>query len=68
VRLYLDGKRLALPDADPGPAWSAGPWHVMRNGNSPTEYTRGLADEVAVYDGALTAADIKQRAALGPPR
>ncbi|HEX6053895.1 MAG TPA: BNR-4 repeat-containing protein [Gemmatimonadaceae bacterium] len=68
VRLYLDGELLELPDVDPGSAWSVGPWHVMRNGNSPTEYTRGLADEVAVYEGALTAADIKQRAALGPPR
>ena len=68
VRLYLDGERLELPDADPGPASSAVPWHVMRNGNSPTEYTRGPADEVAVYAGALTAADIRQRAALGPPR
>ena len=66
VRLYLDGKRLALPDVSPGPASSAVPWHVMRNGNSPTQYTRGRADDVAVYGGALTAADIRQRAALGP--
>ncbi len=39
----------------------------MRNGTSPTQYTRGRADEVAVYEGALTAADIRRRAELGPP-
>lgn len=68
VRLYLDGVRLTLADDPPGPASSAMPWHVMRNGNSPREYTRGSADEVAVYAGALTAADIQRRAAFGPPR
>jgi len=67
VRLYLDGRRLSLPGASPGPASSAVPWHVMRNGNSTTQYTRGRADEVAIYDGPLTASDIRQRAALGPP-
>jgi PKD repeat protein len=66
VRLYLDGERLALRGDSPGPASAAPPWHVMRNGTSPTQYTRGRADEVAVYDGPLTAADIRQRVALGP--
>ena len=37
----------------------------MRNGNATSQYTRGRADEVAVYDRPLTAADIRQRVALG---
>lgn len=63
VRLYLDGVRLEIPATSPGTGVSAPPWHIMRNGST-TQYTRGRADEVAVYDRALTAADIRQRAAL----
>lgn len=33
------------------------PWHVMRNGSS-TQFARGVADEVAIYDRALPAATI----------
>jgi PKD repeat protein len=62
VRLYLDGTRLEIPATAPGSAVSVAPWHVMRNGSSASQYTRGRADEVAVYDRALTAADIRQRA------
>ena len=66
VRLYVDGVRLQLPANSPGTGVSAAPWHVMRNGSTATQYTRGGADDVAVYDRALTAADIRQRVALGP--
>ncbi len=66
VRLYLDGEPLDLPATAPGSAASAAPWHVMRNGNATSQYTRGRADEIAVYDQPLTAADIHQRVALGP--
>jgi hypothetical protein len=66
VRLYLDGRRLAIPATSPGSASSAAPWHVMRNGTSASQYTRGRADEVAVDDRPLTAADVRQRVALGP--
>jgi hypothetical protein len=66
VRLYLDGRRLAIPAISPGSASSAAPWHVMRNGTSASQYTRGRADEVAVYDRPLTGADIRERVALGP--
>jgi hypothetical protein len=38
----------------------------MRNGSSASQYTRGRADEIAVYDRPLTAADVHQRVALGP--
>ena len=34
------------------------PWHVMRNGTT-SQYTRGRADEVAVYGAALPAATIR---------
>jgi PKD repeat protein len=66
VRIYLDGRRLAIPATSPGTASTAAPWHVMRNGTSASQYTRGRADEVAVYDRPLTAADVRQRVALGP--
>jgi hypothetical protein len=35
----------------------------MRNGSTPGQLTRGLADEIVIYDRPLTAADIRQRAA-----
>jgi hyaluronoglucosaminidase len=65
VRLYLDGRRLTLPATAPGTATAAAPWHVMRNGSTAGQYTRGRADEIAIYDRPLTAADIRQHVALG---
>ena len=65
VRLYLDGRRLTLPADPPGTATAAAPWRVMHNGSTVGQYSRGLADEIAIYDRPLTAADIRQRAALG---
>jgi hypothetical protein len=58
VAFYLDGVQLHNANTG-GAAAPAPPWHVMRNGNSPTEYTQGHADEVAVYSTALSAADIR---------
>jgi hypothetical protein len=50
--LYLDGAEVQR-----GPRGTitppAMPWHVMRNGTT-TQYARGRADEVAVYDTALS--------------
>ena len=37
----------------------------MHNGSTVGQYSRGRADEIAIYDRPLTAADIRQRAALG---
>lgn len=65
VRLHLDGRRLTLGSGAPGNATSAAPWHVMRNGSTAAQHTRGRADEIAVYDCPLTAADVRQRVALG---
>jgi hypothetical protein len=66
VRLYLDGQRLDIPATPPGTSASVQPWHVMRNGSAAAQFTRGSADEVAIYDRPLTAADIRRRVALGP--
>ena len=63
--MYLDGRRLTLGGGAPGTATAAAPWHVMRNGTTANQYARGHADEIAIYDRALTAADIRQRAAAG---
>lgn len=67
VRLYLDGRRLTLSAGAPGPATAAPPWRVMRNGTAAGQFSRGRADEIAIYDRPLTAADIGQRVALGLP-
>jgi hypothetical protein len=50
--LYLDGAPADSGDIA-GAAAPTMPWHVMRNGTT-SQYTRGRADEVAVYDSALT--------------
>jgi hypothetical protein len=66
VRLYVDGKRLALRVTSTGsPAPSAGPWHIMRNGRFTAQYTEGRADEIAVYTTALTLADIRRHYEVG---
>ena len=58
VTYYLDGEQIhTAPAATDRPA--ALPWHIMRNGNQPTEFTAGRADEVAVYNRALPAATIR---------
>jgi hypothetical protein len=47
-----------------GAAAPAMPWHVMRNGTT-GQYTRGRADEVAVYAGALPADTIREHFEAG---
>ena len=37
----------------------------MHNGSTVAQYSRGLADEIAIYDRPLTAADIRQHVTLG---
>jgi hypothetical protein len=56
TRFYIDGD-LVHSGAEAGAAAAAMPWHVMRNGTT-GQYTRGRADEVAVYDAALDASVI----------
>jgi hypothetical protein len=54
---YLDGA-LVHSGIGAGAAAAAMPWHFMRNGTT-SQYTRGRADEVAVYGAALSAATIR---------
>jgi len=58
VAFYIDGQ---LAHSGTGATSTAPtmPWHVMRNGRY-AQFTRGSADEVAVYDGALSAATVRQ--------
>src|SRR5687768_11029220 len=55
---YLDGERVHT-GATPNATAPIMPWHVMRNGTT-TQYSRGRADEVAVYDTALAAETIRE--------
>ena len=64
VAFYLDGVQIHRANAAITRA-PAMPWHVMRNGNQPTEYSAGRADEVAVYDRALTADEALRHYRLG---
>jgi hypothetical protein len=63
--LYVDG---VLVHSRTGvvPVAARLPWHVMRNGTY-SQFTRGVADEIAIYDRALPAATINEhyRAASG---
>jgi hypothetical protein len=55
---YIDGA-MAHNGTGAGAAAATAPWHVMRNGTTSGQYTRGRADEVAVYDAALSAPAIR---------
>ena len=55
---YVDGVPVHN-GAGAGTAAAAMPWQIMRNGTT-SQYARGRADEVAVYDGALAAATIRE--------
>ena len=55
--LYVDGA-LVHSGAGAGATAASMPWHVMRNGTT-SQFTRGRADEVAVYDTALDAATVR---------
>jgi hypothetical protein len=73
--LYVDGVRVHS-GGGAGAAAAVMPWHLMRNGTT-TQFTRGRADEVAVYGAALDAdavrahfeagRDITDSAAPAPP-
>ena len=60
---YLDGNPVHS-GAGTGTAAAAMPWHVMRNGTS-SQYSRGRADEVAVYGSALPLETIRGHFAAG---
>jgi Concanavalin A-like lectin/glucanases superfamily len=67
VAFYVDGQ----PAHEAGGARNSPTtmaWHVMRNGGFP-QFTRGRADEIAVYNVALSANTVKAHfdAAQGGP-
>jgi hypothetical protein len=62
--LYLDGDRLQSGTFTSFAA-PVLPWHVMRNGSISTQYTQGRADEIALYNRALTAEEIAERYRTG---
>ena len=64
VAFYLDGVAIHRANAAITRA-PALPWHVMRNGNQPVEYSAGHADEIAVYDRALTADEVLRHYRVG---
>jgi Concanavalin A-like lectin/glucanases superfamily len=55
--LFVDGAAVHSGPAGATPAVM--PWHVMRNGVTSGQFSRGRADELAVYDTALDAATIE---------
>jgi len=63
VAFYLDGqlKHSATGAGDVAPVM---PWHVMRNGGYP-QFTQGQADEIAIYNVALSAATVQQHYKAG---
>jgi PKD repeat protein len=62
--LYLDGewkREVTIPT----PRDPALPWHVMRNGTIVDQYTQGRADEIALYNRALSRDEIAERYRTG---
>jgi concanavalin A-like lectin/glucanase superfamily protein len=66
VGCYLDGRPVASIDGVPNTA-SVAPWHVMNNGTVSEQYSRGRADEIAIYARALTADAIDAHYRAGRP-
>ena len=60
---YVDGA-LAHSGSGAGTAPAALPWHVMRNGTT-AQFSRGRADEIAVYGGVLSAATVRDHFTRG---
>jgi concanavalin A-like lectin/glucanase superfamily protein len=64
LAFYLDGAYVA-GIGGAGNAASLAPWHVMNNGLFAEQYAQGRADEVAIYNRALTPAEIASHYRLG---
>jgi hypothetical protein len=65
VTCYLDGAPSGPTGTDTTGDDPKVPWHVMNNGTYSLQYSRGRADEVAIYRVALTKDDIAAHYALG---
>jgi hypothetical protein len=64
LAFYLDGVFIA-GIGGAGNAASVAPWHLMNNGTFAEQYAEGRADEIAIYDRALDAAEIAAHFRLG---
>jgi len=62
--LYVDGA-LVHAGTGAGAGAAAMPWRVMRNGTLDGQFTRGRADEVAVYAAALPATTVREHFEAG---
>jgi hypothetical protein len=65
VSLYLDGELVRSQEFTTEGASSVAPWHVMNNGAVSDQYSEGRADDVAIYDVALTADEVREHYRLG---
>jgi len=61
--MYVDGIVRHSSATGAGAAVAVGPWHVMRNGTR-AAFSRGEADEIAIYDRALSATEVRRHHAL----
>ena len=59
IRVYLDGKTDPEIDAETSPAQSPSRWLIGSEGNSTTAFD-GKVDEVAVFDRAITPAEVAE--------
>jgi hypothetical protein len=64
LAFYLDGAFAAGIGGAANTA-SVAPWHVMNNGTIAEQYAQGRADEIAVYDRALTADEVAAHFRVG---
>jgi Concanavalin A-like lectin/glucanases superfamily len=64
LAFYLDG-RFVKGTGGAGNTASIAPWHVMNNGAVADQYTAGRADDVAIYNRALDAAEVSEHYRLG---
>ncbi|MGZ6976444.1 MAG: PKD domain-containing protein, partial [Acidimicrobiia bacterium] len=67
VACYIDGQQVHTAPAAISTA-PVMPWHIMRNGSQPAQFTAGLADEIAIYDRALPASTILAHYQAGIPQ
>jgi hypothetical protein len=65
VSLYVDGELVRSQEFATEGASSVAPWHVMNNGAVSDQYSEGRADDVAIYDVALTAGEVREHYRLG---
>jgi len=64
--LYIGGE-LVHTGSGAGTTAAQMPWHLMRNGIYSSQSTRGLADEVAIYDQPLSSGTLQEHYRAGNP-